>query len=161
GFELLERKRRNPLLKEADVPRSFASAYAYQVDLPDEKWVRGFRSREAAGAELTMYTRNQGGLLVLPVSLPGERLPSDAVFGGLLGNLSEAYHPDVPLSTPSSEDGFETATVRFNVTWEDEETGKYLLRVMRKDQFAYLVMSWVNTNANLPGDILEQWQKLV
>jgi tetratricopeptide (TPR) repeat protein len=162
GFDLLlDRKRKYPLLQEADVPRSFVSGYSYEVNLPDEKWVRGIRSREAAGAELIMYTRNQGGLMVLPINLLGEHLPTDAVFEGLLGNLSESYYPDARRSAITSEDGFETATVRFNVTWEDEETGKYLIRLMRKDQLAYLVMSWMNTNANLPGETLDQWQKLV
>ena len=155
-LELFDPQRNRPVLKDADIPRTFASPYAYQVNLGEGEWIPGAHDPFISSAEYVAYTRNQGGIAVVPFSTLGQNLDPAALLNAMvwLGELPTAHMLAKPrrlLEGKLEGITFET------LSGDEQEMIRMRAKAVCSATHAYLAVAWINTNAPLGPEVLEQW----
>ncbi len=158
-LEFPDRSRNRPLLKDADIPRTFASAYGYRIDLGDGEWIPACNDPYISLAEYVAYTRNQGGIAVVPLSTLGLEVDSVALLDavGSLGDLPNQERLDLRHISEGKLRG-----ITFD-TYLGNEDGMIHVRAKAicSTNHAYLALAWVNTNSPLGPEALDQWLKKI
>jgi hypothetical protein len=154
-LEFLERTRNRPLLKHADIAHSFVSPYGYRIELGDGEWIPACHDPYIPLAEYVAYTRNQGGIAVLPLSTLGLELDPVGLLDAViwLGDLPGQEK----LNLRHIGDG-KMRGVSFD-TLSGNEDGMVRIRAkaISSTNSAFLAVAWINTNAPLGPEVLDQW----
>ena len=155
ALELLDKTRTRPLVKDADVSRTFDSPNGFHVNLGEGDWIPGVFDSYIPYADYVAYTRNQGGIAIMSLGTFGQNLETPVLLramasvGGLLPGRA-GFAPQ-----PVSHGGLEG--LGFNTTRGKEEVIRTHVKLVRNSGHAYLLAAWINTNSATPPEMLEQW----
>ncbi len=155
-LEFFEHARNRPLLKDADIPRTFASSYGYRIDLGDGDWIPDAHDPYIGLAEYVAYTRNQGGIAVVPFSTMGQDVDPDVLLNAMvwLGELPTRdmlYRPERVINGKLQGITFET------MSGDEEQMIRMQTLALCSSNYAYLAVAWINTNTALGPEVLQQW----
>jgi hypothetical protein len=155
-LEFSDRTRNRPLLKDAEIPRSFVSPYGYRVELGDGEWIPGAHDPYISLAEYAAYTRNQGGIAVLPLSTLGQDLAAPALLDAVVW-LGEVPTKDMIERPGRIVEGKLQGMSFETLSGDEEEMIRMRAKAICSPNHAYLAVAWINTNSPLGPGVLDQW----
>ena len=160
GFPMLvrfsDRARNRPLLKDDAIPRSFASPYGFRVELGDGEWIPYGQDPYISLAEYAAYTRNQGGIAVVPLSTLGENLGPAALLEAVVW-LAELPTKDMMAPPRRVVEGNLQGITFETLCGDEEEMIRARAKAICSSNHAYLAVAWINTNSPLGPEVLDQW----
>lgn len=154
SFGDAERKR--PLLKDAEIPRRYESPYGYRVNLGGGEWIPNAVDPFIPTAEYVAYTRNQGGIAVVPVSTFGLDLETTPLLEVLLA-LSEVPLRNRVGALQHITEGELQGVMVETVFGDEAESIRMRAKAVRSPNQGYLAVAWINTNALAGPGVLDQW----
>lgn len=160
GFPLqvsfLDAQRKRPLLKDSEIPRHYDSPYGYQVRLGNGEWIPNAVDPFIPTAEYVAYTRNQGGLAVVPVSTFGLAIEPEAFLQALLALGEQSPSRRLGSLRPITEGALQ-GLIAESLAGDEEESLYLQVRALAGAHQGYVAIAWINTNALIPPGTLDRW----
>ena len=155
-LEFFDRVRNRPLLKEAEIPRTFDSPYGYHVNLGEGEWIPGAHDPYIPLAEYVAYTRNQGGIAVVPLGTLGQDFGPEALLNTMVW-LGEMPTQDIVGRPRRLLEGKLQGLTLETLSGDEEEMIRMRGKAVCSPTHAYLAVAWINTNSPLGPEVLDQW----